>query len=384
MKKNVLFIIAVTICALGHAANRDSIRQSRNLRFSILGGPGYTPDYGLLIGGSGLFTFSTNPADSTLKRSVLPIAFAYMTNGGGSMTCRPQLFFNEDRFRIFGQMYFFNTLNHYYGVGYDTNTATERDEETTQYRGVDFQLNPVFLFRYRDTDLFLGAALDVGHNNMKDPSFGVAGDPDYIAQGGDADGLRMTKVGVGFKFSYDTRDVPANAYSGLFVEASANYYAKAFGSSYSYGVYMLDYRQFKSLKKLGERRLLAWMVNGRFTSGDVPITELSMVGSPFDLRGYYKGHYRDRNAVMAVAEYRHMLNLGEETRFRRLLSKFGFVAWGGVGSVSKSFIDTQNLLPNFGAGLRIELQPRMNFRLDIGHDPVNNQNLFYFNMTEAF
>lgn len=41
-------------------------------------------------------------------------------------------------------------------------------------------------------------------------------------------------------------------------------------------------------------------------------------------------------------------------------------------------------LPNFGAGIRIEVQPRMNVRLDFGRNLVNKQNLFYFNMTEAF
>ena len=44
----------------------------------------------------------------------------------------------------------------------------------------------------------------------------------------------------------------------------------------------------------------------------------------------------------------------------------------------------EGVLPNAGVGLRIEVQPRMNVRLDIGRNMVNKQNLFYFNMTEAF
>lgn len=384
MKKNLFIVILLLANTIAYSAEPDSLKQKKNVRFSILGGPGYTPDYGFLIGGSALFTFSTNVEDSTLKRSVLPIAFAYMTNGGGSMIIRPQLFFNHDRFRIFGQFSMNSTLDNYYGVGYETNSNTERGEETTQYRSIGFKLNPVFLFRYRETDLFLGGSLDAGMRAMDDPSQGVINDPHFIAQGGDADGLSFTNMGIGANISYDTRDVPANAYSGVFVEFSATYYPKALGSTMEYGVYKLDYRQFKQLKKLGDRRVLAWMVNGRFTSGDVPITELSMVGSAFDLRGYYMGHYRDKNAVMAVTEYRHMFNAGDETTFKRLLSKCGFVTWAGVGSVSESFVNTENLLPNFGAGLRIELQPRMNFRIDIGRDPTNKQNLVYFNMTEAF
>ena len=384
MKKSLLLILSIFVLISVYGADQDTVKQKKNVRFNILGGPGYTPDFGFLIGGSALFTFSTDVADTTLKRSVLPIAFAYMTNGGGSMIVRPQLFFNKDRFRIFGQMLFQNTLDNYYGVGYETNSNTERGEDITQFRNFGYQINPVFLFRYKNTDLFLGASLDIRQRDMQDPSEGVQNDPDYIAQGGNENGLNFTNIGVGTNINFDTRDVPANAYTGLFVEVSATYYSTAYGSSLDYGVYEIDYRQFKQLKKLGERRVLAWRVNGRFTSGDVPITELSVVGSPFDLRGYHMGHYRDKNALMTIAEYRHMFNAGDETKFRRLLSKCGFATWAGVGSVSDGFVDTENLLPNFGAGIRIELQPRMNFRIDIGRDPINNQNLVYFNMTEAF
>ncbi len=384
-RMRVIFLsVLLAVVVLTQATENDSIPQQKNLRFSVLGGPGYTPDYGVVLGGSALLTFSTNEADATMKRSVLPIAFAYMVKGGSSLFIRPQLFFNEDRFRIFGEVLINSNLDNYYGVGYETNSNTERGEETTEYRRISYKVNPVFLFRYRETDLFLGGSVDAGLRTIKNPSEGVQNDPDYMAQGGDADGLRFNNIGIGANISYDTRDVPANAYSGMFLEVSATYYSKAFGSTTNFGIYKLDYRQFQELKFLGERRVLAWMLNGRFTSGDVPLTELSMVGSPFDLRGYYMGHYRDRNSMLSLLEYRHMFNAGEDTRFKRLLSKCGFATWAGVGSVSDKFIDTNHLLPNYGVGLRIEVQPRMNFRFDIGRDPLNKQNLIYFNMTEAF
>ena len=57
------------------ARNGLNNNKEKNMRFSILGGPGYTPDYGVLVGGSTLFTFSTHPEDKNLQRSVLPFAF---------------------------------------------------------------------------------------------------------------------------------------------------------------------------------------------------------------------------------------------------------------------------------------------------------------------
>ena len=126
------------------------------------------------------------------------------------------------------------------------------------------------------------------------------------------------------------------------------------------------------------------MLDGQFTSGDVPLTDLSMVGSPFDLRGYYMGQYRDKNALMGLVEYRQMINAGDETRFKKILSRVGFATWVGLGTIDPDFKGMQELLPNFGAGLRIEVQPRMNFRLDLGYDPLSGKTLMYFNMTEAF
>nr|WP_321451737.1 BamA/TamA family outer membrane protein [uncultured Carboxylicivirga sp.] len=380
----LLLIGAIILSQVATGQEKDTISVEKNVQFSILGGPGYTPDFGVVIGGSALVTLSTNPQDTLLKRSVLPFAFAYMTNGGGTVMLRPQLFFNQDRFRIFGTTIYKNVLENYYGIGYDNNSSIERGEETTQYRMESFRFNPTFLLRYKKTNIFIGGSLDLMHSKMKDASEGVLNDANYIAQGGDENGLKNTNVGFGINFNYDTRDLPANSYSGVFFEFSTTNYFKALGSTSNFGVYNFDYRQFLELKFLGDRRVLAWNVNGRFTSGDVPINDMSMVGSPFDLRGYYLGHYRDRNAMYALAEYRHMFNLGDETKMRKLLSRFGFATWGGIGSVSDKFVDVNNLLPNFGAGLRIEVQPRMNFRVDVGRDPLNNQTLFYFNMTEAF
>ena len=54
----------------------------RNLHYNILGGPSFSPDFGLLVGGSALMTFRMNPQDTTMRRSVLPVAMAFMFKGG--------------------------------------------------------------------------------------------------------------------------------------------------------------------------------------------------------------------------------------------------------------------------------------------------------------
>ena len=65
----------------------------RNLHYNILGGPSYTPDFGAVLGGSALMTFRMNPSDTTQLRSVVPVAIAFLFNGGINLFSKPQLFF---------------------------------------------------------------------------------------------------------------------------------------------------------------------------------------------------------------------------------------------------------------------------------------------------
>ncbi len=382
--KLLIIFLFVGIFVTANAREKDSTRVRKNLRFSLVGGPGYTPDYGFVIGGSALFTFSANPSDSALKRSIIPVAFGYMFNGGASVYIRPQLFFFQDKFRVFGVFSTNNTVENYYGVGYETNSARSRDVNITRYRSIGFDINPIFLFRIKKTPLYLGASVSINKTSMNEVSEGIINDKDYIAHGGNESGLQYTGIGLGINLSYDTRDIPANAYNGLLLEASATFYSTQYGSTNTYSIYSLTYKQYKELMFIGKRKVLAWMLGSRISSGNVPITQLSMLGSAFDLRGYFMGQFRDKNSVTAIIEYRHMFNMGDETWMRRLTSKMGYVVWGGFGTINPDMQVWNNILPNYGLGFRIEVQPRMNFRVDIGRDPINNQTLLYLNVTEAF
>ncbi|MGL4411288.1 MAG: BamA/TamA family outer membrane protein [Bacteroidales bacterium] len=358
-------------------------KKSKNFKYSILGGPGYTPDFGFVVGGSFLTTFSTAPSDSTLLRSVLPLSFG-LTFGrrvGFNFMLYPQLYFKGDRFRLTGRFIFKNAADNYYGVGFANNKSIERGGETTGYYASTVQINPVGYFRIKETPIFVGPMVDIVYDRMSDISKGVAADEYYIKQNGDTTGLNMLSTTVGVAASYDTRDVPANAYKGLYFDVKLGYAPKFLGSDHEFGQLSIDYRQYL---KVGERRTLAWTVNTKNAFGDVPLTRMPMVGSPFDLRGYYLGQYRDNSTSLMLVEYRHMFNNDRSTKMKRFWSRFGFATWAGVGVMGPSIAEIDAVLPNFGAGLRVEVQPRMNFRLDLGYSTREKQTLIYFNITEAF
>ena len=64
----------------------------------------------------------------------------------------------------------------------------------------------------------------------------------------------------------------------------------------------------------------------------------------------------------------------------------GLVGWVGGGSIAPQARDFTDWLPNFGVGYRLEVQPRMNLRLDVGFAQEDDgwQPALYFNFNEAF
>lgn len=413
MKRFTVFILLCLVARMGFAQTQDSIqfvdiihpsvsiqekvsgdsladkkeerkrrRSRRNLHYNILGGPSYTPDFGLLVGGSALMTFRLNPKDTAMRRSVVPASLAFMFNGGLNIQVKPQLFFKDDKFRIFGQFTYKNTQENFYGVGYTTNKNYERSDTTSQYRYSGIQINPWFLFRIKDSNVFLGPQVDLNYDHIMDPAKYMVTQKDYVAAGGEADGYTNFSAGLGFLFTYDTRDVPANPYAGTYVDFRGLMYQKWLGSDNAFYRFELDYRQYKSV---GERRVIAWTAQTKNVFGsDIPLNKYVLSGTPFDLRGYYMGQYRDKSSHVVMAEYRQMFNTDRSNWFKKLVHHLGFVAWGGCGFMGPNPVKIEGVLPNAGLGLRIEVQPRMNVRLDFGRNFINRQSLFYFNMTEAF
>lgn len=402
MKKYILFFIALSV-TLTTVAKEESLAKTdsttttiltkkelhrqrvaqRNFHYNILGGPSYTPDFGVLIGGSALMTFRMNPKDTTMRRSVVPMALAFMFEGGGlNLMVKPQLFFNDDKFRIFGVLNYKNTRENFYGIGYNTNKNYERSDSTSQYRYSGFQVNPWFLFRMGKSDIFFGPQIDISYDKLSEPAKYLPQQADYAAAGGDENGYKNFSSGIGFLLSYDTRDIPANPYRGTYVDLRGIMYQKWLGSDKNFYRLELDYRQYKSV---GQRKVLAWTLQSKNTFGrHIPLTKYALSGTPFDLRGYYMGQYRDKSSHVALLEYRQMFNTDRSTWLKRITSHLGYVAWGGVGFMGPTPGKIEGVLPNAGLGLRIEVQPRMNVRFDYGRNFVNKQSLFYFNMTEAF
>lgn len=356
--------------------HKDSIRAKKRVWWSILGGPSYTPEASLGIGGAALASFRIRSRDSLSHRSFIPAGFNVSLNGTFIVAGSGTLYFNQNKFRIYIKYGFRHEPSHYYGKGYETIENTVRSDSTTKFTKTYFQFYPRFVWEVRK-HLFAGGIFEINMSNSTDINPVMAEDPYF-----NKFKSKYLNVGIGGMFEYDTRDDIATPTSGLLLSAMARYYGKLLGGDYNYGLFDLEYRHFENVFR--PRSTLAWVVKTEIGVGDIPFTELPSFGSPFDLRGYYLGQYRDNSMAYAILEYRHMFGTQQQYISGNFWSKLGFVAWVGTGTIGDTPLDWSKWKLNYGAGLRFQIQPGKNFRLDFGKDPGTKGIAFYMNMTEAF
>ena len=359
---------------------RDSIRAHKKVWLSILGGPSYNPEASLGIGGAMLMTFRMNKYDSLSQRSFIPVGFNISINGTFVAAGAGTLFFNENKFRIYIKYGYRTEPANFYGIGYDEIKRAEElrdlfNKDSVTFHKASVQFFPRFVWEIRP-NIYVGTLLDYNYYYGKDMPYWMEQNPQVRKYGN-----TYHNIGIGGLFQYDTRDDVATPFSGIFLSAMGTLYGKYLGGDFNYEMIELEYRQFRQVFK--RRSVLAWTAKSQIGIDNVPYTELPNFGNPFDLRGYAWGKYRDKSMAYGIVEYRHMFMSEEAYKRGAFWSKFGAVAWVGTGAIGKTPVDWDKWKFNYGVGLRIQLQPRKNFRLDIGKEPGQKWGI-YMNMTEAF
>ena len=115
------------------------------------------------------------------------------------------------------------------------------------------------------------------------------------------------------------------------------------------------------------------MLHANLTYGDTPWGLLPTFGGSGNMRGYYEGRFRDKNAIDITLELR-----------QKVWRRNGIVLWVGAGSIFPKFaaFKWNQVLPNAGIGYRWEFKKRINVRLDYGVG--KHQSGINFSINEAF
>lgn len=163
-------------------------------------------------------------------------------------------------------------------------------------------------------------------------------------------------TGAGVLFLYDSRDHVIYTRTGTYLDVSAMFFQKAFGSQYPFTNMIIDFRKFVKFYK---NDVICFQTLINYNWGNVPFRQLALMGGDVMMRGYYPGIYRD-NFLMAT-----------QIELRIPVYKiFGIVLFAAIAETEHTLqaFNWQDIKYTYGVGLRIMFikHERINVGGDLG------------------
>jgi outer membrane protein assembly factor BamA len=262
------------------------------------------------------------------------------------------------RWRAIYDISFLSNPTKFWGIGYVNGNNPDNE---TDYK--KWQVAASFdLLRNIGNKLYFGPGVRYNYTracDIEENSFLWAGQKRHASN-----------IGIGALLAYDTRDDLNDAYSGVYLKLSQSFYPKFFENRYAFSSTELTFCWYKPISQSG---LIATRLHGMFTYGNTPWGMMPMLGDNETMRGYYEGHYIDKNLVDVTVEWR-----------QHIYKRHSAVVWIGTGEVfsNADCLSLDKLLPNVGVGYRWAFKKRVNVRLDLGFG--RRQTGVIFSVNEAF
>ncbi|UJF18557.1 outer membrane protein assembly factor [Vibrio sp. SS-MA-C1-2] len=316
----------------------------------------YTPEKKFGIGLLVVGLYKTDSVSENVQPSSLVINSYYSTNNSYGISIDNNMYLKEDSQRFDIEFEAHNEDSVYYGIGTD---AGNDDDNKQEFNEILVSVQPSWKFELVD-NYYLGVGADISYAKADDVSRDVGAEVPLASS---------TSTGLTVSSTYDSRDYKLNASKGWLFDVDAGlYYNNDSDSSFGkYHVELSNYIDFTPIPGL-----LAWQVQGDFSSGDVPWYQLADLGGSKAMRGYIKGRYRDNQMLMMQAEYR-----------LPIYQRYGMVFWGAAGSVADNVSGLgDDILGSVGTGFRVNIKDKINLRADVGRG--KNETTFYINVNEVF
>ncbi|GAB3641716.1 BamA/TamA family outer membrane protein [Spirosoma arcticum] len=304
-------------------------------------------------------TATLNPNQFNVPRpSNVQFLLAYTQNKQVLLFVPFQVFYNQNRYYVYGEAGYYKYAYNFYGVG-------QRDVPAENY-GVNYPRIRLNVLRRIRSGLYAGLRGEYENYDITrvEPS-------GLLATGTVPGGLGGRMAGLGLGLFYDTRDVVFYPTEGIVADLTYLEHGRVIGSDFHYSRYVVD---VSSYHKVHRRAIVAVNYVVSMTTGVAPFSALSLVGSGRRLRGYYEGRYRDDNLALLQAEVRVSV-------WKRLSA----VVFGGVGILGNDerLFRVDDPKAAYGAGLRIRINnDRLNIRADYGFGKQSTG--LYLTLGEAF
>lgn len=395
------------IPSLGMSQTADSSRVPVKGKLYISAFPiiSYNPTFGVFVGAAGSAGMYLGDPKTTRMSNGTSTA-TYTQKNQLLFTFKTNVYTPEDKWFLIGdwRVFFSSQPTFGLGTGPQANLLYSDGEliVTTPDGGIPREEMLKFdLIRFHETAFIqvkpnvyvgLGYHLDA-HRNIVDQVLDLESDPQVLTNhfvysyNNGFNPERYTTSAVSLNFMYDSRDNIANAYTGLFLLASARMVSELIGSDQDAVLLSLEARKFFSLSERNPRHVLAyWGYAHTNSSGKLPYMSLPALG--WDQmgksgRGYAQGRYRGNALFYSELEYRYPIKL-----LKNHPDLMGGTVFCNVTSASNTASGVRvfdYLKPAGGVGLRfmIKKEARANLSLDYSVG-VDGSDGFYISINETF
>ncbi len=367
MRKEYILFISILCCFYGRELqgqdNTTPAPQDSTKNFNLTALPVvfYLPETGLGFGGLGIGTFRFKDEPQESRPSSAQLGISYTTKNQLLIFAPYELYWNDEKWRIVGELGFYKYFYNFYGLGINSN---EEDFDTYDVTFPRFRFSALKeVFPY--ISVGVGYELDI-FSNLGVTEGGILETSDVIGKEGGG-----TVSNIGLQAFYDTRDDIFFPTKGFFIQGSVFTAAKFLGSSFSYSKFSLDNRYYQKIKG---RHILASNLFVANNGSGTPFFDLNRLGTN-RTRGFNDRRYQDNAELSFATEYRFPIS-----------ERFGGVAFASTGTVSQSFNDLFKSKYRSAAGLGVRYiinkKAGIPIRIDYGYTAEGGN--VYFTIREAF
>ncbi|NOT36684.1 MAG: BamA/TamA family outer membrane protein [Saprospiraceae bacterium] len=331
-------------------------------KISVIGIPivYYTPETRIGFGVAGSVSFF-NSGKNFHKSNVL-FGLAYTQNKQISIYIPYNLYFQKNRYWIYGELGYYKYLYFFYGIN-NCSKSDEQENYTVQFPRVRVSaLKKVRSNSYIGIRWVFDKYKYLQYESNKE-----------LIKGNITGAKDGTVSGFGFLYNYDSRDHIQYPGKGSLLESMLYAESPLTGSDFTYWKLSIEFNKYFPLH--WKRSVLAMQAVGVYNVGDVPFHQMALLGGSKRLRGYIDGRYRNKQMELFQAEYRIPV-------FWRLKMAL-FTGIGAIHNNLENYIKGC-FVYNYGTGIRLEVDKsqKLHLRLDYGFG--KNESGFYLTLGEAF
>ncbi len=339
----------------------DSSGKSNYIVYPTLA---YTPETRTELGLVNLYLFYANQNNKNRLSEINTFSF-YTAEKQYGLWLDHSIYGDGDKWFFLGRGKFQYFPMKYYGIG-----IKSPKEGYDVVSNTNIQLRERVLRKVKG-NFFVGAEFDF--QKMYNVTFVGSNSVNYEKPAGYKG---SSNLGLGIGLIYDNRKNVMNVRKGLFAELAILNYPSSLGSTNPFFSTQFDFRYFR--EGFNPKDVLAFQGSAQFNNGNVPFSQMAMIGGESMMRGYYLGRFRDKNIFTTQLEYRLL-----PFAFSKRLGAAAFISTATVAPTAKNLLSsTFKMAGGVGARYLIFKSKDIFVRFDLGFTREGNG--YYFYIGEAF